>query len=332
MSVKYRGWVAAAIASAIGVPVWADGLLAPFATANRNPLVQIYGLPVAGSADFGETGQWRTALVLEAANSFTYDTKGVEQIFLDGETHRLLWQLRWSPVARWEVGMDVPYLSHEAGGLDSFIDEWHDLFGFPDGGRPQFPRDKQRFSYYRNGQPLVELDQSVDGVGDISFTAGYQLLDAPERRLALRSQLKLPTGDDSDLLGSGSTDLALGLYLSDRSLLRSHDLVLHGSVGVLWMGESDVLDEIREDWVLYGSTTLGWQYSSRVSLKLQLDMHTAFYDSSLTELGSNAAMLTLGGGIQLTDDWILDLGVTEDVAVDTAPDVVFHLDLKCKEF
>lgn len=329
---KQRVWIAVAAFIWVSLPAGAtEDLLAPFATANRSPLVQIYGLPAAESAEMQREGQWRTQLVLDAANSFTYDADGPERVLLDGESHRLLLRVRWMPIEGWELGLDMPYISHQAGGMDGFIDDWHDLFGFPDGGRPQYPRDRLRFGYYRDGLPLIEVDRAADGIGDIRLSGGYRLTATSTRDITLRSHLKLPTGEDRDLLGSGSTDIALGLYASDRSWLELHDLVLHGSAGVLWLGESDLLDNIREDWILFGSATLGWQYSHRVSLKLQLDAHTAFYDSALTELGSDTAMVTLGGGVRLSDNWVLDLGITEDIAVDTAPDVVFHLGIQFTE-
>ena len=67
-------------------------------------------------------------------------------------------------------------------------------------------------------------------------------------------------------------------------------------------------------------------------MKLQLDAHSAFYDSGLTELGSDAAQLIIGGALRLSDTWVLDLAVSEDIAVDTAPDVVFHIGIKALQW
>lgn len=318
--------------SALPVVGQADALTQPFATSNRNPLVQVYGLPVARSAELVAEGQMASGLALEAANSFSLDQKQGEQIVLDGETHRLQLSLRRGVAAGWELGVELPYLSHEGGGLDGFIDDWHSTFGLPDGDRPDYPSDRLHYSYSKDGTRQVDISRSVDGVGDISLTAAHDLASSAARSWALRAAVKLPTGDADDLTGSGSTDLSLALHLTESHWRASHGVVMHGSVGVLRMEGGDVLEGLREDWVLYGSATLAWLATANTSLKLQLDAHSAFYDSALTELGSDSAQLTLGGSVKLGEEWLLDLSVIEDIAVDTAPDVVFLIGVRTARF
>ena len=306
----------------------AASLLDPYASANRNPFVEIYGLPAARSAQQLQQGELTTALQLEAANSFTRNSKGGESIVIDGESIRSNFQLRLGLSERWQLGLDIPYLSHDGGNLDSFIDEWHDFFGLPDGDRPAYPRDQLSFSYQRGGQSLVDIQRSSDGLGDVSVSAAYQLSNTVDRQWSLQGQLKLPTGDAAQLLGSESTDLALALHVTEQGWLAVNGVVLHGSLGVLWMDGGEVMDELREDWVVYGSSTLAWQFTDNTSLKIQLDGHSAFYDSELKELGSPSAQLILGGAVRLSEHWLLDLAVSEDIAVDTAPDVVFMIGIK----
>ncbi len=301
-------------------------MLEPFASANRNPFVQVYGLPTARSARLAAPGQSQFALQLEAANSFTVNSGGNESILIDGESYRANLQWRRGVGEHLEVGLDLPYLSHDPGSMDSFIEDWHNLFGFPDGDRPDFPRDQLRYAYGRGEAVPVNLTSASSGVGDASLNAAYGWSTAANRRWALRGQVKLPTGDAEKLLGSESTDLALGLHFSD-SAWRDNDVAVHASLGALWMDEGDVLDTLREDWAVYGSSTLAWQTTENVSLKLQLDAHTALYDSELEELGSASAQLILGGALRLGQRWVLDLAVSEDIVVDTAPDVVFMIGL-----
>jgi len=313
-------------------PIQAADLLEPYAIANRNPFVQIYGLPTARSAELTPAGTFSTALQLELSSNFTVSSEETESIFIDGETYRTNFQLRVGVSDKLELGLDIPYLSHDGGSLDGFIDSWHNVFGLPDGGRSSYPEDQLRFSYEKDGQEMVNLNQAKDGLGDVDLNAMYQLPSTATRQWALRGQVKLPTGEVEDLLGSDSTDVAVALHLSDRSWFEKTGIALHGSVGLLWMGEGAVLDNIRKDWVVYGSTTLAWQASEHVSLKLQLDAHTAFYDSGLTELGSESAQLTLGGAVKLSERWVVNLAVSEDIVVDTAPDVVFLIGIKGGNF
>ena len=80
--------------------------------------------------------------------------------------------------------------------------------------------------------------------------------------------------------------------------------------------------------MVFGSATAAWQAMPGLSFKLQLDGHTAFYKSDLDQLGSHSLQLTMGGTAKLSRDWLLDIGVVEDIAVSTAPDVVFHIGLR----
>ena len=311
---------------------YADTIDAPYVITNRNPFVQIYGLPAAQSARLVAEGASSAGLQLDISNNFTEDNKGREAIFIDGETHRANIQFRYGLSDAVELGIDVPYLSHDGGSLDNIIEDWHGLLGLPDGGRPQFPRDQLQFTYARDGQVLSRVSSSNNGVGDVSVSMGYQLSQTGTRQWALRTAVKLPTGDADDLHGSGSTDISLGLNVSDQGLLQNNNITLHASAGAMWMDGGEVLKELQEDFVWYGSSTLSWQATSWLGLKIQLDAHTPFYDSALTELGDNSAQLIVGGTIRLGESWVLDLAVSEDIAVDTAPDVVFHIGIKAIEW
>jgi hypothetical protein len=317
-----------ALAPVITSQTWAAAADAPFVIDNRNPFVQVYGLPAAQSAQIIAFEQIDVGLQIDIANNFTEGNKGTELILIDGETHRANIQFRYGFNDTIELGVDIPYLSHDSGGLDSVIEDWHELWSLPDGERPQFPRDQLQFSYQKEGESLSSVTQSNNGIGDVSLSMAYQLSASPTRQWALRGAIKLPTGDADDLHGSKSMDISLGVNVSDQGLLDNYNISLHGSAGILRMESGEVLDQLREDWVAYGSTTLSWQANHILSLKLQLDAHSAFYDSQLTELGDDSLQLIMGGGVRLSEKWLLDLAISEDIAVNTAPDVVFHIGVK----
>ena len=60
----------------------------PFYATNRNPFVQVYGLPAAESAALLEKGVGQLAFQAEAANSFTISSNAREYVHIDGETYR----------------------------------------------------------------------------------------------------------------------------------------------------------------------------------------------------------------------------------------------------
>ena len=64
------------------------------------------------------------------------------------------------------------------------------------------------------------------------------------------------------------------------------------------------------------------------ALKIQANAHTSFYQGSdFRQLDAASVQLTMGGTVALSKTMALDIGVTEDVVVNTSPDVVFHLSL-----
>ena len=216
------------------------------------------------------------------------------------------------------------------GFLDSFIIGWHNFFGLPQGGRDSAPKNKLLFSYSKDGVQKLKMDHADSGIGDISLTTGMQLYEARDNEshdsLALRTSLKLPSGDSNSLRGSGSTDFSLALCGSMNNFTEWGSLGVYGSLGGMVMSDGKVLRDQQQNAVGFGTAGLGWGPTSRISFKFQLNAHTAFYrDSSLVELSKTSLMLISGGAIRLPGDYRLDIGVSEDVAVATAPDVAFHL-------
>lgn len=319
------GW---ALAGAFaGQALAASPLDEPLALSNRQPLVQLYGLPGARSGAVLATGASEWRLGFDVANNFTVSERGDEAIVLDGETRRLELGGRWGFGRGWEVGFQLPLVQHDGGGLDGFIEGWHDFWGLPDGDRPDYPRDRLRYRYQRDGDTLLDFHESESGVGDLQLNAAYTLMRGAGGDVALAAAVNLPTGDADKLTGADATSVALTLAASSPSLWGT-PLAGHASGGVLWLERGDVLGALQEDQVWFGSVGVSWAAGENWRLKAQLEAHTAFYDSGLKELGDDSLQLLLGGSARLSRHWLLDLAVSEDIAVDTAPDVVFQLALR----
>lgn len=319
----------AATPAAIGYAAAVDPAV-PFSTSNQNPLVAIYGLPPAAPATLLAHGRSAAELRADIASVCSSDERSGESILLDGESYRFTLALKRGVGERFEIGLEIPYVMHREGFLDGFITDWHDFFGLPQGERDNLPEDQLAYRYRdSDGRTTLDLTDETDGLGDLRLTGAWQIWKREgeePRSLALRASLKLPTGDDNDLLGSGSTDLAL--WLSGSQVFRQGSLALFGGAGVLLMSDSDVLADQQRHAAGFATLGGGWQPLSRLALKVQIDGHTAMYsDSSLREL-SDSLQLAIGGTVGVTDTLALDLAITEDIAVDTAPDIVFHLALR----
>lgn len=313
-----------ALCCSVASPVCADFSATPFATTNQSPLIQLYGLPRDSSAGITPHGTTFLRLSHDLTSNYTSSTNSREQVTLDSENYRTTISARYGISPRWEIGIDIPYISYNGGFLDGFIVNWHDTFGLPQGGRNITVRDRTRISYRVNRNQLLDRDSAASGPGDIALNAGYQVYRSSSTQVALKGGIKLPSGSSSSLLGSGSTDMQLQLCASTTK----GTFGTFGAVGVLAMADSHILAEQHNPVAGLAMAGLGWQAAPWLAFKAQLNGVTSLYrNSTLAEVGSPSLLLITGGTIDLSHGYLLDMGVAEDVAVATAPDVSFHLSL-----
>ena len=296
----------------------------PLAIANHNPFIRIYGIPYT-LAPFVKGQGYDLDLQLDVSSSFTDANTGEEFIVMDGETYRLTLRGVYGWNNGWESGVEVPFIKHSGGFLDSFILNWHDLFSFPQLGRDKVANNQLHYRYRRDGVDLVNVSDGTSGLGDIVLYAAREVPFGEQT--AARVQIKLPTGSSDKLFGSGGVDIALSL----QSAFELHNnWRLFGGAGGAYLGPGEVLPSLQRHWAAFANLGLIWQAAPRVSLQLQFAGQTSVYnDSALHQLDSGAVQTTLGGTIKLANNWYLDLGVTEDeIVFDVSPDVSFHLRLR----
>ena len=317
------------LGAALLVPLLAQARpVTPFFTFNQSPLVQLYGLPAIGNARLLDPGEQRYRLQADLASNYTLGRSAYESLTLDGETTRLTLAFSGHGGRNFEWGLQIPYISHSGGMLDGFIRDWHDTFGLPQGGRETAPIDVLNYRYVRDGETRLEQNLDSDGLGDVRLTGAWQLMRPTgdeETALALRASLKFPTGDPALLYGSGGTDLALWLNGGYGGYGLGPSMSLFGGLGVLMMSKGEVLPELQRNTALFGSLGFGAWVLPRLSLKVQVDFNQAIYQySELTQLADDSLQLSVGGSLRLIKHTRIELAVVEDIAVATAPDVVFH--------
>jgi hypothetical protein len=307
----------------------ADGLPAePLFEPDGGPLTGLFGWPTSTEggtlAPEGEN-DWRlhASLASHSVNEGGND----ESLVLDGETTRIRLDWRRGLSGRLEVGVLIPWVRHAPGGLDAVISDWHDLFGLPQGNRTGWPEDRLLFRYLYEGEEIERLDRRQDGVGDVRLHAGWSLRERADGRIALRLGLKLPTGDSDALLGSGSTDLSVGLA-GDVSRLWNVD-ALNGfyRLSVLYIGTPDVLPSRARHFAGQLGAGLEYRLTPGFALAAQTMVRSAPFETAIEPLGEWAMSLTVGARLRLPDDWQLQLGFNEDVKVESVPDITFLVTL-----
>lgn len=309
-----------------------DMEISPFKTTNQSPIVMIHPFPAESSALISPQGKFSSALTFDLASNYTSSTTDSENILLDGESYRWTLSTRYGVTDRFEVGIEVPWIVQSGGFLDSFIVDWHDAFSLPQGGRDSAPKNQLQYSYANSGGERLLMDDSGSGPGDMVLSGGLKLYEeksaALHDALALRASIKLPTGDSDHLRGSGAIGGTISLCGSANHFTEWGSLGLFGSFGGMVTAKGDVLSDQQEPLAAFGTFGLGWGPAAWISFKLQINANTPLYkDSSLAELSNSGVMLVTGGALQLPADYQLDIGVSEDIAVATAPDVAFHLGL-----
>jgi hypothetical protein len=295
---------------------------------NEHPLIQLHAAPAPGERARVAAGEWRWDLALRLNNnSIQEGDAGTERIVLDGETYRTALTVSRGLRPQLELAATLPLVAHSSGFMDGFIIDWHDLWGLSNERRNGFENNQLELSYVRDGTELVSRRESARGLGDVRLDLDWHLRDGgPGRRsLVLRGGVKLPTGSSDRLLGSGSTDLSLQLLSSDHRSLEDWNVSLAWSLGGMWLGRSDVLDALREDFVGIASAGFRWRMTPRFEAGMQLDMHTAMYDSALRALGEGGIQLSSGFGMRLQGGSLVELAMIQNLRTDTTPDFGLYL-------
>ena len=298
----------------------------PLYVRNLAPVAGLIGFPVMRNAAVLSRGSAVFELNASAANTQISDTNGTEMILLDGETWRLAPRLRYGLASGWELEAELPWLRHSGGELDQLIENWHDLWGLPDGDRDEMSRGRLFYGYSGPGAAFVHADTAA-GVGDAGLALVRELWRGNQSVISVRGSVKFGTGDEDDWLGSGSEDYALGVNFSTAATVESAWL-WHGQLGYTRAGKIAVLGDIQERDLWFAGLGMEWRAWRTVHLKLQIDSHAAPADSALEQIGDTAVQLSAGVTWVPSPRWELDFGFSEDIAVETAADIVFQFGLR----
>lgn len=305
------------------------------------------------SADVLGPGEWQVDLILTVANDFAH-SQGVERelegrserapltlaqlrdiearkesegIFLvDGEHRRTAVAVRRGLGKGVQIELLVPVIGLQGGVLDSTVERFHDLFSFEQAGRLGAPKDS--FVVYarsRDTELFVDKDPGA-ALGDIVVGAKFDLRPGADSRrspLALEALVKLPTGDEESFTSSGSADVGAQL-LATKYFTRS---CIHGSAGVLYLGDSESLD-LGAQTVVSGMLAFERAVGTRTSVVAQATLsQSPFGDLDLEKLDQVTTQVTLGLK-RVLGRRVLFVGLTENVAnFGNSPDIGVHVGL-----
>ena len=316
----------------------------PLPTSNRNPLVQVHDIPEATGALTAPKDQFLWSSTFDMASISSEDLNSLpptnaqsnESLLLDGETYRAAFKLRYGLSEQSDLSITLPFIAHSGGFADNAISGWHKTFGLPDGNRANRADNTLDYRYQRNGQNLLEINQSTKGLGDIRLDYRFRINSDSNNgsnkaaskksgsnpiKSLIQVGIKLPTGNQDRLTGSGATTLSTSVQLTQTHIANAKNWSWHASGGALWISGGGLLNSIKNDWVFYGSGGINWQATDNIALKMQLESHSAIYKSSTEELGHTTGQLVIGLSAKISQRTSIDLYFTEDAVLHSSPDI-----------
>ena len=306
----------------------------PLRLVNLNPFHLLYGAPASAGARVMPEGSSEVIASLDVASHLRAGRSGAERVLMDGETYRQALTLRHGLGDGWEYLLDIPAVSHSGGVFDGFIENWHDVFGLPQGERDRAPRDRLALLYADGGGTRVDIDRRVFSLGDASLGVGYALPSPPfpNDGMAVRAVVKLPSGDAGSLAGSGG--LSASAWAETSGALPgsavSRRWLYAATLGAL-VGEAPAsLSAIGGRFIAFGRLGVTWRALENLHLTAQIDAYSSPYGASaLSPLSDAAVMLGFGGTLRLTEGTALEVAVTEDDgARHAAPDIGLHVAMR----
>ena len=294
----------------------------PFQTRDQDPFTLVYGQPLPVAARLPGTGRTTYAVTLDITNTLSIDETrdGDETLLLDFESYVLTTSLRYSPAENWALKIDIPLIHRGNGFLDNTIDRWHSMFGLPRSSRAEVADNQFSISHTSNGVADVDISASADGIGDTQLSIGHQLVASERSALSLWAAVDLPTGDRDTLAGNGVADYSAWIAAENRLNAK---WAIDANAGVVLPGNSVIPSLENRETVAFGHMGLHWSIVPIVDLKLQLAAHSSYYSGSSMEMLGRSFILVFGGTVRLGRCSALDIGVSEDIKVGSAPDVSF---------
>lgn len=187
----------------------------PFPIRSLSPVQLLYFQFTPERAVPLPTRMWNVRFDLVETNILARDEHRGDSFLFDFELTRANLALQYGVRERLALGIEIPLLYTWKGFLDEPIKAFEDVTGFKRTIR--FERGQDLFSYVlqKDGRNALQGTSGALGVGDIAVSAKLLLREEDHvlPAMAGRFALKLPTGDDDRLLGSGAVDLGLGIAL-----------------------------------------------------------------------------------------------------------------------
>ena len=110
-----------------------------------------------------------------------------------------------------QLGIDFRLISYYGGFLDNVVQNFHYAFDLPNAGRNYVDQNQIEIDIENNNNVILSLDHATVSFGDIDTWIKYTFFEKKWISLAMLGAFKIPTGNLSQISGSGYPDFAFGV-------------------------------------------------------------------------------------------------------------------------
>ncbi|MBU4485181.1 DUF3187 family protein [bacterium] len=290
----------------------------PLNCRNQSPLYLQFVNLVPDDTRVLEKNQMEVRIDSAYSNIYERTVSNTHDWIADMELWRIGIDASYGLGKNFEVGIEIPFLHLEGGFLDEFVQDYHNAFGFPNGGRQWVANGDFNYRLSETaGNTIYQINQEDFNLGDITFRFKHHLYDEGKRApaVAYTFYFKLPTGQDSQGLGSGYPGYGLALAL-EKSYKRLHGYL---NAGPFVTGIHDDLEDYHYTSMLSWMVALEFTLLDNWSLVTQILGSTPlFHKTNTNKLDAIPLDLNIGirgeqKGLIFENDFIWQFGFQEDI-------------------
>ncbi len=247
--------------------------------------------------------------------------------FLDYEMLNLDAELSYGVTPKLSIALGYNYRSYFGGGMDGFIQGFHDAMDIDQQGRDEIPRNQSQMIFYDTDGNITFGRRSVSIMQNcgISLTGKYILQNGSHfwPAISLAGTIKYWTNlSDSEGIDD-PVDFGLILGLSKRWTDRWYT---YFSTGLTYHLETDFLGLSFNKTILSAVLGLEWRWRPNLSLLVQYLIIEGALAGDFGQLSQPSQEVTMGFKWQFVESSVLELGVVENIINhDNSPDFGLHL-------
>jgi hypothetical protein len=230
--------------------------------------------------------------------------------FVDGEHRTAAATVRRGLRGGWAAGIRVPVHWRGGGWLDGVIDPFHDLFGFPDSGRPLYARRRLRVEGRTPERVAIEWEgRAGTGLGSIEFEIAKALRASAGdgTSIALVARAALPTTGGTFAGGGGGIGMQA---VASQPLGGGFDLHAGGGGTFLGPRRRDGIDYARSR--AHGFAALEWRFARAWSALMQFEASSRLV-TGIDRYPPLQLSLRLGSKVDLGPRWRIEGGFVEGI-------------------